>query len=124
MRDYSFGKASKYALDNTIPKKRDVGCDDCRWLFSGNTDGVWGHPSGSDMRQLNVPDDYPYPCAYIGTKEQLYRSLLNGECIPTSCVNSGYEFIMMGKGKKRKLLDEYFEKLPEGMYILLSVNWD
>ncbi len=123
MRNYSFGKASRYAVENAIPKKRDVGCDGCRWLFSGKTDGVWGTPSGSDMRSVNVPDDYPYPYACIGTKEQLYRSLLKGECVPTSCA-SGYEFIMMGKGRKKKLLDEYFEKLPEGVYVLLSVDWD
>lgn len=123
MRNYSFGKASRYALENTVPKKRDAGCDGCGWLFSRETDGVWGIPSGSGMKHLNVPDDYPYPSAEIGTKEQLYRSLLKGECIPTSCA-SGYEFIMMGKGRKRKLLDDYFEKLPEGAYVLLSVDWD
>ena len=125
MRDYCFGKASKYALNDTTPKNRkDEGCDNCRWLFSGNTVGIWGTPSDSGMKYLNVPDDYPYPSAEIGTKEQLYRALLKGECVPASCVNSGYEYLMMGKGRKKKLLDEYFEKLPEGMYVILSVNWD
>ncbi len=126
MRDYCFGKASKYALNDTTPKNRkDEGCDSCRWLISGNREGIWGRPSGSDMKYLlNVPDEYPYPTAKIGTKEQLYRALLKGECVPASCVNSGYEYLMMGKGRKKKLLDEYFEKLPEGTYVILSVDWD
>ena len=125
MREFEFGKASKYALSNTIPKDRkDKGCDSCRWLFSGNIEGIWGTPLGSDMRPLIVPDEYPYPSAEIGTKEQLYSALLRGECVPASCVDSGYEYIMMGRARKTKLLEEYFEKLPEGMYVLLGTEWD
>ena len=125
MRHYEFGKASKYAMNNTIPEKRkDDGADSCKWLFSGYSESIYGSPAGLGMKILKVPDVSPYPMAEIGTKEQLYRSLLNGKCVPASCVKGGYEFISMGRGRKKQLLDEYFGKMPDGMYVLLSTDWD
>jgi len=76
------------------------------------------------MKPLNVPDCYPYPSAEIGTKEQLYRALFEGECLPDSCVTSGYDFLVMESDRRKQLLDEYFRNLPDGMYVLLSTDWD
>ena len=38
--------------------------------------------------------------------------------------DSKYDAMMMGPKKRAKLLREYFEKLPEGTYVLLSEDWD
>ena len=77
------------------------------------------------MRRISLPDGYPYPSASIGSKKELYEAMLREQCYPSCCVGSMYEAVMkVGPKKWRRFLDDYFEKLPEGTYIILSTDWD
>ena len=59
------------------------------------------------------------------SKKELYEAMLRGQCYPSCCVGSMYEAIMkVGPKKWRRFLDDYFEKLPEGTYVILSTDWD
>ena len=127
MRYWEFGKASSIAMGkDTMRYAEKKGCyDNFSWLFSGGSVGIVGAPSTKNMRHISLPDDYPYPSASIGTKKEVYEALLRGQCYPSCCVGSAYEALMkVGPKKGRKFLDDYFEKLPEGTYVILSTDWD
>ena len=88
MREWQFGKASSIAMGDALSysKKRN-GAEGFDWLFEGETIGIMdGVPRSAGMRKLELTNDYPYPDAEIGTKEELFNSLLKGECILSPCV--------------------------------------
>ena len=127
MRHYEFGRASSVAMGKDTRKYAEKrGCGNgFSWLFSGESIGIVGAPSTKNMRDIPLPDDYPYPSASIGCKKELYEALLRGQCYPSCCVSSTYEAVMkVGPKKWKRLLDDYFEKLPEGTYVILSTDWD
>ena len=126
MREYSFGRASSIAMKDpfSYSKKRNA-AEGFDWLFEGEQVAIYdGVPAQSGMKYLDLTDDYPYPVAKIGSKEMLFYALLNGKCVLSAFADSMYDAMMMGPKKRAKLLREYFEKLPEGTYVLLSEDWD
>lgn len=126
MREYSFGRASSIAMNDpfSYSKKRNA-AEGFDWLFEGKQVAIYdGVPAQSGMKFVYLTDDYPYPTVKIGSKEMLFYALLNGKCVLSAFADSMYDAFMMGPKKRAKLLREYFEKLPEGTYVLLSEDWD
>jgi hypothetical protein len=126
MREYSFGRASSIAMNDpfSYSKKRNA-AEGFDWLFEGEHIAIYdGVPAQSGMKYLHLTDDYPYPHVEIGSKEMLFNALQNGQCVLSAFADSMYDAFMMGPKKRAKLLREYFEKLPEGTYVLLSEDWD
>lgn len=126
MREYSFGSASSIAMNDpfSYSKKRNA-AEGFDWLFEGEQVAIYdGVPAQSGMKFVYLTDDYPYPTVEIGSKEMLFYALLNGKCVLSAFADSMYDAFMMGPKKRAKLLREYFEKLPEGTYVLLSEDWD
>ena len=126
MREWSFGRASSIVMNDpfSYSKKRNA-AEGFDWLFEGEQVAIYdGVPAQSGMIFVYLTDDYPYPTVEIGSKEMLFDALQNGQCVLSAFADSMYDAFMMGPKKRAKLLREYFEKLPEGTYVLLSEDWD
>lgn len=84
------------------------GAEGFDWLFEGKTIGIMdGVPRSARMRELELMEDHPYPDVEIDAKEELFNSLLKGECIFFVSNRDTRQYV--GKKKRKTLLEEYFK---------------